>query len=78
MKAGEILVKQLEAKGIEGGEVVAQKFIEAFESALAEVAVSPETTQTEKTVAVVLAPVFAGFKPAITNLIDFNKDGKIG
>lgn len=78
MKATDILVEEMKAAGIEGGEVVAQKFIGAFESALTKVAVHPETSQTEKTLAVVLAPVFAGFKPALNQLIDFNKDGKIG
>lgn len=78
MKSGEILLEELKAKGIEGGEVVAQKFIEAFESALAKTVAHPETSQTEKTIAAVLSPVFVGFKPALSQLIDFNKDGKVG
>ena len=78
MKSGQILVKKLEEKGIEGGEIIAKKVIEALEETFAEVAVDAETSQTEKTVAVILAPVFAGFKPSLNQLIDFNKDGKIG
>lgn len=78
MKASDILLEEMKAAGIEGGEVLAQKFIGALENTFTKVAVHPETSQTEKTVAVVLAPVFAGFKPALNQLIDFNKDGKIG
>lgn len=78
MKTAEILAEKLKAKGVEGGEVVAQKVLESFEETLAEVAVHPETSTTEKTVAAVLSPVFAGFKPALNQMIDFNKDSKIG
>lgn len=78
MKSGEILIKKLEAKGIAGGELLAAKVIEAFEETFVEVAVSAEAEPVEKTIAAVLSPIFAGFKPSLNQLIDFNKDGKIG
>lgn len=78
MKAGQIFLETIKEKGIEGGEVVLKKVLEAVEETLAKVVVHPEAEATEKTVALVLTPVFGGFKPTLEGLIDLNKDGKVG
>lgn len=77
-QAFKIIVKKLEEKGIEGGELVAAKVFEALEEAMPAIVVDAETSSIEKTLAGVLAPVIGGLKPAFQKATDFDKDGQVG
>lgn len=76
--AAKLFAEKTKAKGIEGGEILAAKILEALEETIAEVSTHADASVTEKTIAVVLAPVYGGFKPQLMKLIDFDKDGQVG
>lgn len=77
-KALGIIGESLKEKGIAQAEVVIVKGYEALVESCSKIVASSETSQVEKTVAMVLAPVLSGFKDAVEKLADLNKDGQVG
>ena len=77
-KAGQILIDEVKATGIEGAEVLIVKLHGAAEKALAKIQADEETSSSEKYIAGFLIPIVSGLKGAVEKLADLNKDGHVG
>lgn len=78
MKSAEILLEKLKDAGVKDAEKIIVDLYGAIQAALPEIVAHPESEAAERAVAGVAIPVFAALKPAVENVADLNKDGKIG
>ena len=77
MKAVDIIKEEFSKKGLEGGELLLGKVIEALEAIAPRLAVEAEESAA-KIVGSALSMGLPVFKPTLEKLIDLDKDGKVG